>query len=133
MSASVPADPMAHDLEALQGVWRQVAFEENGEVGAADEFGDAGIRTTIRGRRFRVCTADGTCLLEGAFTLDATASPRAITWIDSMGPDAGRPLAAIYALHGDRFAFVAADAGMPRPARFAAGPGLTMRDFVRAG
>lgn len=103
MSASASIDPTVRDLEALQGVWRQVAFEENGEAGAADEFGDAGIRTTIRGRRFRVCTADGTCLLEGVFTLDATASPRAITWIDTVGPDAGRPLAAIYELRGERF------------------------------
>ncbi|WP_217638751.1 hypothetical protein [Frateuria terrea] len=39
------------------------------------------------------------------------ASPGAITWIDAIGPDAGKRLPASYRLEGDRFVFIAADEG----------------------
>jgi uncharacterized protein (TIGR03067 family) len=85
----------------------------------------------IRGDCFEVRTAEGGLLLEGRFTLDATAMPKAITWIDSIGADAGKHLPASYRLEGDRFTFIATDEGMPRPTVFRTGPGQTMRSFVR--
>lgn len=120
------------DLQALQGTWRQVAFEEDGIVDPPDSHGaPGGALTTIDGHHFSVCTADGELLLEGMFELDASVTPRAITWIDAMGADQGRRLPASYELEGDRFVFIAADAGMPRPVTFKTAPGLTMRRFVR--
>jgi hypothetical protein len=53
--------------------------------------------------------------------------------MDAIGPDAGERLPAIYRLEGDRFIFVAADAGMPRPCAFRTEQGQTMRMFIRRG
>lgn len=119
------------DLALLQGVWRQVAFEENGLVDPPDAHGGMGALTTIEGQHFAVRSTAGELLLEGRFELDARTEPRSITWIDAIGADAGQPLLACYALEGDRFVFVAADAGMPRPCAFRTGPGQTLRGFVR--
>ena len=124
-------DPTARDLAALQGRWEQVAFEENGMADAPDSFGAPGALTTIQGDHFAVHTRAGELLLKGRFLLDAAATPRAITWIDAIGADAGKHLPASYRLDGDRFVFIAADEGMPRPVEFRTVPGLTMRTFVR--
>ncbi|HEX7342380.1 MAG TPA: hypothetical protein VF269_08925 [Rhodanobacteraceae bacterium] len=37
-----------------------------------------------------------------------------------------------YRIEGDRFEFIAADPGLPRPRKFKTGPGQTLRRFVRA-
>lgn len=121
------------DLALLQGVWEQVSMEADGIHDPPDPHGAAGARTHIVGDRFSVVTVEGVVLLEGAFELDAGCSPRSITWIDSMGPDAGKRLPASYVLDGDRFVFIAADEGAPRPVAFRTTPGLTMRSFVRRG
>ncbi|MEW9570201.1 TIGR03067 domain-containing protein [Rhodanobacter sp. Si-c] len=121
----------ADDLAALQGIWEQVGFEENGVTDPPDDHGAPGALTSIHGNRFEVRTVAGELLLEGGFTFDASTTPRSITWVDSIGADAGKQLPAIYRLEGDHFVFVAADEGMPRPAAFRTSMGLTMRSFVR--
>ena len=88
--------------------------------------------TTISGNRFIVRTDDGAVLLEGRFVLDATLEPKSITWIDAIGPDAGKQLPAGYLLDKDRFVFVAADERAPRPVVFRTTIGQVMRSFVRA-
>lgn len=127
--AAVGAD--ARDLAALQGGWEQIAFEADGRLDAPDSEGAAHALTTIRGDHFAVHTRAGQLLLEGRFLLDASTTPRSITWIDAIGADAGKQLPASYRLEGDRFVFIAADEGMPRPLEFHTTPGLTMRSFVR--
>lgn len=120
------------DLQALQGTWRQIAFEENGIVDPPDSHGaPGGALTTIDGHHFSVRTQGDELLLEGMFELDASVTPKAITWIDAMGTDKGKRLPASYELEGDRFVFIAADEGAPRPTAFRTVPGLTMRRFVR--
>ena len=127
-------DQSAQDLAALQGTWAQVGFEENGVADAPDSYeGAMGALTTIQGNHFSVRAKDGRLLLEGTFSLDAAPTPKAIDWMDAIGPDAGKRLPAIYRLDGDHFAFVAADAGLPRPSAFHTGPGQTMRVFIRKG
>ncbi len=121
----------ARDLAALQGDWEQVAFEENGVANPPDEYGPQGALTTFHGNHFAVRAADGTLLLEGSYTIDASTTPRAITWVDAMGADKGKPLLASYRLDGDDFVFIAADPGEPRPTVFRTVPGLTMRTLVR--
>ena len=125
------ADPQEADLAALQGAWKQLRLEVDGVVDPPDSFTADGVLTTISADRFVVHTADNIVLLAGRFILDATTDPKSITWIDAIGPDAGRPLPAIYRLQGDRFVFVAADAGAPRPVEFRGSPGLVMRSFTR--
>ncbi|HKB95537.1 MAG TPA: TIGR03067 domain-containing protein [Rhizomicrobium sp.] len=119
------------DLQALQGVWEQVALEVDGILDPPDDLSPAGVLTTFRNDHFAIRTAEGALLLEGNFILDALANPKAITWTDAMGPDAGKQLPAIYRLDGDAFVFIAADADAPRPTAFRTGPGQTMRSFVR--
>jgi uncharacterized protein (TIGR03067 family) len=120
---------MPSDLEALQGSWVQMAFEENGLSDPLNPYDAQGTVTTFAGDHFSVRDTAGTLLLEGRFVLDDTA--RTIDWIDAIGPDAGKILAAMYTLDADRFTFIAADAGTARPTQFRTGPGQTMRSFVR--
>ena len=117
------------DLAALQGVWEQTAFEENGVLNPPDETGAPGSLTTITGHHFTVRACDRALLLEGDFEIDPAA--KAITWIDSIGPDTGKKLPALYKLEDDAFTFIAADEGAPRPTEFRTKPGLTMRSFRR--
>ena|ERR1700756_1343475 len=119
------------DFQALQGAWEQTALEDGGVHNPADDHSAPGAVTTISGDQFQVVTVDGEVLLAGSFSLDASTAPKSITWMDSMGEDAGKQLPASYQLDGDHFVFIAADEGMPRPTRFSTGPGQTMRTFVR--
>src|SRR5258706_1056858 len=98
-----------NDLAALQGSWEQVAFEENGISNPPDAYGAPGAITTFHQSHFAVRTANGALLLEGTFELDDAA--KTVDWTDTMGPDAGKTLPAIYRLDGDRFVFIAADPG----------------------
>jgi uncharacterized protein (TIGR03067 family) len=117
------------DLAALQGSWEQVDFEENGVLNPPDAHGAPGAITTFNQNHFAVRTTDGALLLEGTFELNAAA--KTVDWTDTMGADAGETLPAIYKLDGDRFVFIAADAGAPRPTEFRTRAGQTMRSFVR--
>jgi uncharacterized protein (TIGR03067 family) len=117
------------DLEALQGTWKQIAFDVDGSLLAYDA---VGITCTFTGTRFVVHASLGEILLYGSFRLNPSADPKEVDWIDDCGPDAGKVLPAVYRLDGGRFVFVAADEGKPRPLNFEAGPGLSRRVFVRA-
>jgi uncharacterized protein (TIGR03067 family) len=119
------------DLAALQGVWQQVGLEVDGVADPPDSYSAPGALTTFTGNQFAVRAVDGTLLLAGTFTLDATTTPRSVTWIDSMGPDTGKQLPSSYLLDGDHFVFIAGDEGAPRPTVFRTGPGQTMRTFAR--
>ena len=128
----MPVSASERDLTALQGTWKQVAFEEDGNPDAIDSYGDSsGSLTTFRGNHFSVRGNSEQLLLEGTFALDASRTPKTIDWTDSTGADAGKTLPAIYKLEGDHFVFVAADEHASRPAEFRTAPGLTMRTFLR--
>lgn len=127
-----PSNPTERDLADLQGAWKQVDFEDNGVRNAPDSHNaEGGAITTFTGCHFDVRGADGRQILEGDFNLDASSTPKSITWIDSIGEDKDKPLPAIYTLEHDRFVFIAADTDMPRPTVFRTGLGQTMRSFVR--
>jgi uncharacterized protein (TIGR03067 family) len=119
------------DLKRLQGKWEQVYLEADGMVNPPDDHTAPGVVTVIENDTFQVGTPSGSTLLAGTFTLDATTNPKSITWIDSIGRDAGKHLPSIYRLDDDNFTFVAADEGAPRPTEFETALGLTMRQFVR--
>ncbi|ETK21038.1 TIGR03067 domain-containing protein [Pseudomonas sp. FH1] len=119
------------DVQALQGAWEQTSLEDSGVLNPVDAHSAPGAITTITGDRFEVKTVSGEVLLAGRFYLDSTAVPKRITWIDSIGDDAGKHLPASYRLEANEFVFIAADENMPRPTLFSTGPGQTMRTFVR--
>ena len=119
------------DFQALQGAWEQITLEDSGVLNPVDAHSAPGAITTITDDRFEVKTVGGRLLLAGRFFLESTTVPKRITWVDSIGDDAGKQLPAIYRLEGDEFVFIAADESMPRPVTFSTGPGQTMRTFVR--
>jgi uncharacterized protein (TIGR03067 family) len=120
------------DLALLQGEWLQTAHEADGILDPPDaEHGGRGTITTFTDQCFVVRTVEGVLILQGSFILDASVTPKAITWIDAIGSDAGKHLPASYVLEGDRFVFIAGDEGCPRPTVFQTSPGQTMRSFVR--
>ena len=128
---SIAPDSSAADLIALQGNWTQTYLEVDGIPNPTDEYSAPGAVTTITGHNFCVRRATGEVMLEGTFELDATTQPKSITWIDSIGPDAGKRLPASYELDHDSFTFIAADEGAARPLLFHTTPGLTMRRLAR--
>lgn len=97
------------DLQELQGRWVQVRFEENGIVNPPDIHAAHGAVLTIEGCNFHVGVPGHRTILEGAFMLDACVAPKAITWIDAIGEDAGKAFPSIYELSEGRFTFLAAD------------------------
>lgn len=119
------------DLTMLQGAWEQIRLEADGLVNPPDDHGAPGALTTFAGSHFSVGTVEGRLLLEGAFVLDASTTPKSITWIDSIGEDKDKPLPASYTLDAGRFEFIAANEGAPRPTEFRTEVGQTMRTFVR--
>ncbi|NVZ70456.1 TIGR03067 domain-containing protein [Pseudomonas costantinii] len=121
------------DYQSLQGAWEQTALEDSGVLNPVDAHSAPGAITTITGDQFEVTTVSGDVLLAGRFLLDSSTTPKSITWVDSIGDDAGKSLPASYRLDGDDFVFIATDEGMPRPSIFSTGPGQTMRTFVRKG
>ncbi|CAN5922838.1 hypothetical protein BH11MYX3_BH11MYX3_39250 [soil metagenome] len=124
-------DPASErDIAALQGIWEQTALEADGVTDPTDSYG-TDLLTTFAGHEFTVRAPDGTIVLAGTFTLDASTDPRSITWIDSMGADRGKQLPAIYTLDGDRFTFIAGEEDAPRPQVFETAPGQTMRTMRR--
>jgi len=124
-------DETERDLHALQGSWKQIGHEADGLSEPPDEHGAPGALTTFAGNQFVVRGVDGVLLLAGTFTIDASNRPKAITWTDSMGPDQGKQLPAIYKLEADFLVFIAGDEGSPRPTVFQTSIGQTKRTFVR--
>jgi uncharacterized protein (TIGR03067 family) len=121
----------SRDVADLQGIWDQVLLEADGISNPPDELGATGTVATFSGNHFTAHTTEGVLLLEGTFTLDASLTPKAINWFDSIGPDKGKQLPGIYRLEGDHFIFITADEGAPRPTIFRTGRGQTKRSFVR--
>jgi uncharacterized protein (TIGR03067 family) len=126
--ANDEGDEVAREIATLQGTWEQVALEADGVTDPPDAYTGPGVSCTFAGTTFSVDAPDGSVLLAGSFEIDGAGS---ITWIDSMGDDAGKRLPAIYRFEGDRFVFIAGNEGAPRPTAFRTTAGQTMRTFVR--
>jgi uncharacterized protein (TIGR03067 family) len=119
------------DIAGLQGVWEQIGLEVDGVSDPPDSYG-TDLLTTFADHQFTVRAPDGTIVLAGSFTLDASTVPKSITWVDSMGDDLGKQLPAIYELEGDHFKFIAGNEDKPRPQVFKTVAGQTMRTFRRS-
>jgi uncharacterized protein (TIGR03067 family) len=126
-----PVGASSRDLSTLQGTWEQIVHEVDGITNAPDIYSASGTLTTFNGNYFAVRSCEGELLLEGTFTIDALTTPKSITWVDSIGEDAGKQLPASYMLDSDRFVFIATDEGLPRPTTFRTERGQVMRTFVR--
>lgn len=131
----MPSDPtvvrVQEELERFRGVWKQIAYERDGEKEPLDEEQGWEPRTTFTDREFVVTLADGSVPIRGTYRIDPTRVPKTVDWSDTIGDDAGQTLLAIYSLDGDRLTFCAAHPGLERPKEFRTQPGQVLRVFVR--
>ena len=119
-------DVIAQQIKSLQGTWKQIGYEKDGEAEPLDELGWEP-RLAITGDKFVVTLANGRIPFEGTYKLDPTRQPKAIDWTDAIGEDAGKTLLGIYSLEGDRFVFCVAAPVRERPAEFRTQPGQVLR------
>lgn len=110
----------------LEGAWRQVAATENGEV--IDQHDQ--ITLMVEGSAFTV-QRNGELEIEGVFEVDQSEHPTSIDWKDLVGNDSGKIFKSLCVVGEDSFEFCAANEGMPRPERFEASKGHTIRGFQR--
>lgn len=110
----------------LEGMWRQVAATENGEViDHRDE-----VILEMMGSRF-IVKRNGVTEIEGTFAVDSDQNPTSIDWKDLFGMDFGKIFKAFCVVQQDYFEFCAADEGLPRPVRIETTQGHTVRRFER--
>lgn len=115
VAAETPRDDSAKaEREKFQGTWKLVSAQRDGREVSKDGVG----RTTliIKGDTFRFPeeTEVGTGP-HGTFTIDPTATPKAIDATPASGPDKGKTSRGVYKIEGDRYEVHFAPPGEGRP------------------
>jgi uncharacterized protein (TIGR03067 family) len=122
IAADAPrGDAARAELEKFQGTWKLVSAQRDGREASQDEVG----RTTlvIKGDTFRVPEdAEVGTGPDGTFTIDPTATPKAIDATPASGPNKGKTLLGIYRIEGDRYEVRFAPPGQGRPTEFVSKP-----------
>jgi RNA polymerase sigma factor (sigma-70 family) len=107
-----PQTPAAKDREALQGTWKVVDAQVNGQAINAQE------QEMIKGKPFVFAGNKLTAKGPAEFRLDATKSPREIDIVPAEGPETekGQTFRGIYDLKGDdlRIAFQSPNQARPK-------------------
>jgi len=128
--APKPEAAKAH-LARLQGTWRLVSLEANGQKVPDKEIKD--VIRTINGDKYEV-TRGGKPAGKGSLTLDPTTSPKAMDAESTIrGQDGSTKTAkilGIYELDDDTLKTCFADPGKDRPTAFATKAGSGHRLFV---
>ncbi len=109
---------MTGEIERLQGTWRVVDLETDGQRVPEPMLAQA--RIVVRGDRFSSLGMGAT--YEGTMVLDPTATPRRLDIRFDEGPEAGNTDLAIYELDGDTWR-LCLGTGDDRPTGFSAEPG----------
>ncbi|HEX9784323.1 MAG TPA: TIGR03067 domain-containing protein [Opitutaceae bacterium] len=117
---------MSEDMQALQGSWKQIAYERDGIKEPLDEQGWEP-RVTFAGYTFIVTLADGSSPIRGTYKIDSTRRPKHLDFTDAIGEDAGKTLLAIYSLEEDQLMFCIAEPGRERPTKFITELGQVLR------
>jgi uncharacterized protein (TIGR03067 family) len=116
-----PADPVARDLEKLQGDWLLIVYELNGEKMPEEKWKDT--RSTITGDKHRIVSGTGD-ILEATIKLDPTKKPKAVDAAISLGGAyKGKTRLGIYEIEDDQVKFCMAQPGKERPESFTTRPG----------
>ncbi len=108
------------DLAKLQGTWRVVAVEENGEQVPEDKIRESNVTVTIEGDKHTL-RLPGKTLGPVTITLDPTAKPKHYDMKipeDAKDPNAGKTLHGIYELNDDTWKFCQDKSGKGRPSEF---------------
>jgi len=119
------------DHLAIEGTWRAISLEVNGNAVGAD---DVKKITTENGRDGEwTLLVDGNEMAEGTSTIDPTVTPKTIDFKATKGNSAGQTTYGIYEMTGNTRRICYAEPGRPRPADFsaAAGSGRILVVFER--
>jgi uncharacterized protein (TIGR03067 family) len=120
---------MAGDLDKLQGVWRMVALETDGEKMGAAVFGEA--RIIVKDDTFVSLGMGGT--YEGTMRVDAKKTPKQFDLLFTAGHAKDTRNLGIYKIVGGRWTLCLATRGATRPKTFATKPatGIALETLVR--
>jgi uncharacterized protein (TIGR03067 family) len=116
--AAPPSAERGADREKIQGTWRLVSSETEGEAVPAESLKTRPVLMVFEGDRVAARMGDMSASL-GTFTLDESHDPR---WYDRNYPD-GSPRRGIYRLEADRLTICIAALGKDRPSSFMTKPG----------
>jgi uncharacterized protein (TIGR03067 family) len=107
---------MAEDLDRLQGTWKVVSLEMDGQ-----KMSGGGAQIVVRGNRFTSIAMGAT--YEGTVTVHRATAPKSFDLRFEQGPEKGNVNFGIYELDGDTWKICLATRGSQRPKEFAAPPG----------
>jgi len=127
--------PDAKELKRLEGVWIMVAGEKDGQKLSEEHIKQSKI--TWKGKEVSVETPHQAKepIKATMLKLDPSKKPAEMDWTRANGPDAGKPMFAIYEFIGDdQYRIIFAPAGKDRPKEFTtkAGSGHMMHTWQRA-
>jgi uncharacterized protein (TIGR03067 family) len=111
-------DAVKKELARLQGTWRVVEVEENGQKAPADKLRDAKLTVTVEGNKHTLKYGDKS-VGPATITIDPTTKPKRYDMTDPEGPMKGQVLQGIYELEGDTWKFCQDKTGKGRPTEFA--------------
>ena len=119
---------MAQDLEKLQGAWKIVSLEMDGQ-----KMGGMNARMEVQGTRFT--TSGMGAEYSGTLAVNPKARPKSFDLKFETGPEAGNTSLGIYELKGDSWKICLTTRGSERPSEFAApaGTGIALEILQRAG
>ncbi len=115
------ADAVRQERKKYEGTWRVTFLQVDGKQ--ADENDAKKIIVVNRADGTWTIRVDGKDISTGASTIDPTATPRAIDFTPSDGPDRDRKFLGIYEIRDKDRKLCFAPAGKSRPADFASRPG----------
>jgi uncharacterized protein (TIGR03067 family) len=120
---------MPSDLDRIQGTWRVVSLETDGQTMSPEALD--GARIVVKGDSF-TSTAMG-ATYEGTVLMRAGKAPKAFDLLFTAGPEKGNRNPGIYKLDGPRWTICLATLGTIRPKRFAtrSGSGIALETLVR--
>jgi uncharacterized protein (TIGR03067 family) len=101
-------EPKKDDFEALKGSWTAVSIKQGGQDGPADFVKK--LKFTFNGKSYTNLIGDDV-VEEGAYTVDASQTPKAIDFDIKKGQDEGKKQLAIFEIEGNKLTIVAAAPG----------------------
>jgi uncharacterized protein (TIGR03067 family) len=105
---------MNDELKRLQGSWKVVALEVEGQILPASSF--AGARIVVNSDEFSALNMGAP--YAGTLTLDAASDPKKFALLFRDGPHSGKTSLGIYELNGNQWKFCLGFAGSDCPEKF---------------
>jgi len=116
------------EQDKLQGTWRLVSLEVNGEKATRGELKKEQTMV-VEGEKF-TSTIDDKHSFKGTFKLDPSKKPKAVDAVVTEGEFKGKTLLGIYEVDGDTLRACYAAPGKERPTEFASKPGSGCHLYV---